>query len=100
MLYMNYGVLPLFLLSASIISFGFFVIAKSLYEKYKFETIEHLGRVSLLVMVLHLYIMQVAGHFIQQTVLRFVVTMVVSGFISFLIEKHIPILYRMKNSKG
>lgn len=57
MLLLDFGIFPLFLLSASLISLGFMIIARSIKISNKF--LEYIGRRSLTIMVAHLHIITI-----------------------------------------
>ena len=94
MLYMNYGVFPLFFISTSMISVGFMMICQIIYEKIDFQFIEHLGRISLLIMVIHLYIIQMVGYYTNNWILKMLVACIGSIVLGLLIERFAPWLYR------
>ena len=99
MLYMNYGVFPLFFVSASLISIGIFNISKWIYNHTDFSFIEHIGRISLLIMVVHLYVIQILGVFVNDYLAIFFATCIISVPICLFIEKFMPFLYKLPRRK-
>lgn len=103
MLYMNYGLFPLFLTSATMISFAFMSLTEAFYKSYKSSFVEHIGRISLLIMVIHLYILQIVGHLFKnisiphKSFLVFLCTIFISILLSIIVEKCFPILYKYPN---
>lgn len=100
MLYMNYGLFPLFLTSATMISFAFMSLTEAFYQRYKSNFVEHIGRISLLIMVIHLYILQIVGHVLtnvsipHKSFLTFLCTIFISILLSIILERYFPILYK------
>ena len=99
MLYMNYGILPLFIVSASMISYGVFILSKWLYNYRRIRTIETLGRDSIIIMSIHLYVMQVIRLFISHSVAIFIITFAVSIILSFVIKRYLPYIYKAPKGK-
>lgn len=66
MLNMNYGLLPVFLVSASLISIGFFILFQKMGKVQRMRGMERLGQLSLLIMVDHIYIYQVIGIILER----------------------------------
>lgn len=105
MLYFNYGCVLLFILSASMISIGLCGLGKKICDIKRFELIEHIGKQSLTVMVVHLYIIQI----LQMTSSKllgginywavFVLSTVLSVVLSFFIEKFLPYIYNFKKMR-
>jgi fucose 4-O-acetylase-like acetyltransferase len=63
MLYLNWGSIPLFLLSGITISVSLSLISTVIFTRYRFSILENIGQNSLLIMVIHLYIIQFLSRF-------------------------------------
>ena len=98
MLYLNWGCIPLFLLSGILISVSLSIISKYIFSKYRILILESIGRNSLTIMVVHLYIIQIVSRILGKTNVPakswmvFLLGLVISIFVSRVIEKYFPYL--------
>ena len=98
MLYLNWGCIPLFLFSGISIAVSLSIISKFIFSKYRILILESIGRNSLTIMVVHLYIIQIISRILGKTNILekswivFLIGLVVSVFVSKMIEKHFPYL--------
>lgn len=105
MLYMNYGFVPLFILSASLISVGLCGVLRKICEIKRFVFMEKVGKQSLTIMVVHLYIMQVV-YFISGKLssgincwIVFVLTTIISVILSLFMENFLSYIYNFNKLK-
>lgn len=96
MLYMNYGALPIFYGSAVLISFPIFRLAEMIYRQHSYMFLEHLGKISLLLMVIHIYVLQILRVILHgwNNLSIFIITVLITILLSLFIERFLPILYR------
>lgn len=105
MLTMNYGCIPYFILCSVFMSVGVLLFILKISLKFKYELLEHIGRISMLVMVIHIYVIQVVrkipllfGYEINCWLL-FVISSLISVVLSFVAEKNFSFLYDFKFAK-
>lgn len=96
MLQMNYGIIPVYFMSALFISVGFISILKHIYHVRVFF-LEKMGQVSMLIMIDHIYIQQIlvriTGHFNMNTWgISFFITLVVSIVLAIVADKYLRFL--------
>lgn len=98
MLYLNWGYIPLFLFSGISIAVSFSIISKFIFSKHRILILESIGRNSLTIMVVHLYIIQIVSRILGKTNIPakswmvFLIGLVISIFVSRVIEKYFPYL--------
>ncbi len=93
MLTMKYGFAVLFILGSIFISIGIIMLVKIMCEWREYKLLSHIGRVSILIMFLHLYIKDLMYIVIDNSLLVFIFTAVSSVLLSFAIEKYVPWIY-------
>ncbi len=101
MLRMNYGILPMFVLSAVAMTLGLMIILKKICKKHKFYILARLGKMSLLLMVVHVYILQmitlVLNHLgCYHWLLCFPAALMLSILTAIIIERFLPYLFDYK----
>lgn len=101
MLQMNYGILPLFITSALLMSVGSMIIIKKICEKYSFKVGAHIGQLSLLIMIDHLYVYEIFDIIlnrlgINRWLIFFPITLIVSILLAEIVHKYLPILFEYK----
>ena len=98
MLYLNWGCVPLFLFSGISISISVTLIAQFIFSRYHILMLEYIGRNSLNIMAVHLYIIQIISrvsrkmNFPAKSWVIFLVTTFLSIAASWIIEKYFPCL--------
>lgn len=96
MLQMNYGIIPVYFVSALFILAGFMVILKNRYRR-RIRWIEKMGQLSMLIMIDHIYIQQIIqrilNHFnMNFWVISFPVTLVIAVAMAIAVDKYLPFL--------
>lgn len=100
MLYMNYGILPLFLISASLISIGLIGLTRAVYASgRRFQAVEHMDKISILIMVIHLYVIQLLGRLVDAWAVKFLIASMVAVIGGIIVEKYMPWVYRFPVKK-
>ena len=103
MLLLDFGYIPIFLASASLISLGFMILIR-IYPR-RFKLIGYTGRQSLTIMIAHIYIPQdvtYVGYKIMPTMSAWVYllfTTVLSVLARLIVEKKLPCLTDFKYFK-
>lgn len=97
MLNLNYGLLPLLVLSAIFISAGLMGAFKVLNSKFSCKQLQLLGRLSLLIMIDHIYINQVIMlgliHLgINVWIISFPICTIISVLLALFVHKYLPFL--------
>lgn len=96
MLQMNYGIIPLYFVSALCISVGLMVILKKIYRR-RIHWIEKMGQLSMLIMIDHIYIQQIVVrilyHFnLNFWIISFPVSLVIAVVLAIVVDKFLPFL--------
>lgn len=96
MLQMNYGIIPLYFVSALFISLGLMVVLKNIYHG-KMRWMEKLGQLSMLIMIDHIYIQQIIArilnHFNRNLwIISFPVSLAISIAFALIIDKYLGFL--------
>ncbi len=99
MLCLNFGFVPLFILSGMLCSGGGMIICKNIKHLERFRVINHFGRNSLLIMVIHLYVKSilnsVGGRFgVTNSYVILAVTLAISYILGLIIERFFSPLYK------
>ena len=66
MLYLNWGCVPLFLFAGIAISVALCMVSRLVFMRYRVLILEYIGKKSLTIMVIHLYIIQIFSHVINK----------------------------------
>lgn len=96
MLHMNYGIIPLYFVSALFISLGLMAVLKNTYHG-KMRWMEKLGQLSMLIMIDHIYIQQIVVriliHFnMNLWTISFPVTLVIFIVLAIIVDKYLGFL--------
>ena len=100
MLNMNYG----FIISALFMSVGIFIMIECVTEKFACEFLARTGKLSLLLMIVHIYVYQilnmVLNHFhINYWILFMVISFGISYALAYFIDKYLPFLVTTKKKE-
>lgn len=101
MLNMNYGILPVFVISAGAMSVGALIICKRFCSKCRLGVFEWFGKLSLLIMIDHIYIFQIFNLALNKLeinywLLFFPICLFLSVSIAAIIQRFLPFLYDSK----
>lgn len=104
MLQMNYGIVPVYFVSALLISVGFMAVLKNIYY-VRVGFLEKLGQLSMLIMIDHIYIQQILvriiGHFNMNIwIISFPLTLAISIVLAVAVDKYLPFLADYGNLKA
>ena len=90
MLNLNYGISPIFIISSACISVGLVFLVKYLYQFISFPLMERLGKMSLILMIVHIYVNQLVMIALQHFNMgRWLIYFPLSSIISILISYHV-----------
>lgn len=101
MLQMNYGIIPLFVLSALTMSLGLMIIVKKIWDRGRLKILEKIGKRSLLIMIVHIYIFQILILVMNRLgcyhwLLFFPIALLLSIAAAAVIDCFLPFLYKYK----
>lgn len=104
MLNMNYGLYLVFIISALFMSVGIFIMIECVIEKFACEFLARTGKLSLLLMIVHIYVYQilnmVLNHFhINYWILFMVISFGISYALAYFIDKYLPFLVTTKKKE-
>ena len=104
MLNMNYGLYLVFIISALFMSVGIFIMIECVTEKFACEFLARTGKLSLLLMIVHIYVYQilnmVLNHFhINYWILFMVISFGISYALAYFIDKYLPFLVTIKKKE-
>ena len=104
MLNMNYGLYLVFIISALFMSVGIFIMIECVTEKFACEFLARTGKLSLLLMIVHIYVYQilnmVLNHFhINYWILFMVISFGISYALAYFIDIYLPFLVTTKKKE-
>ena len=105
MLNLNYGILPIFIISSACVSVGFVTLAKYFYQFISFSLMERIGKMSLILMIVHIYVNQIVMMGLQHFnlgiwVIYFPISTIISLLVSHLIHRYCRFLYIPATNKS
>lgn len=105
MIYLNFGFVPFYLLAGILCSLGGMVLCKNFKHTKVFITINHCGRNSLIIMVVHLYVMNILNRIgvkigLTNSYVILLETLIVSYILGCIIEKYFTPIYKIPIRKN
>lgn len=103
MLYLNFGFIPAYILSGVLCSLGCLILCKNFLYVNRCNVLNHAGRMSLIIMVIHLYIMNILNMIgskigVSNTNINLIATIIISYIFSCIIERYFSFIYRLYSS--